>query len=521
MVAFDSRIVERRQQFKPAVDAYVARRRRESDAAQIRKANKNEVLTKRRFAWVDDQENATPANGDRPAPTLADLPAVLDRLRRADGEDRFEPTRALQQLITASDAPCTGSKVVEAGALPELVKSMRASPACALEACWAVINLASGESAFALAVSEGSLLPTLLQLFECPDVAVREHAVWAVANIAGDGVEGRDAVISAACGDRSGLQVLLETLVRSEPPPRGNGSTALLRTSTWALHNLARGQPALDLAPALPVLQALVFAPDEELLVDALWALVFVADGSTEGFEQVMAAEILGQVIHLLGHENSNVVTPALRLCLNVTASTDEDTAIALECGLAEAVKPLLKSPKAMVRQDAAMLLANVACGPPAQVEELLTEGLLEDLLGLMSNGPNNVRREAVVAIANACSAGSPPQLLRLLRMTDEGKRSTVQVLCERLAGPDVDTIQCVLAALRVMLEAHEPTEGCPTPHAQIEEFGLAQLEELQNHDDCSVSELAVFLCSIFGDDEMDDPDEAFFECRESFDFSI
>ena len=62
--------------------------------------------------------------------------------------------------------------------------------------------------------------------------------------------------------------------------------------------------------------------------------------------------------------------------------------------------------------------------------------------------------------------------------MTDEGKRSTVQVLCERLAGPDVDTIQCVLAALRVMLEAHEPTEGCPTPHAQIEEFGLAQLEE-------------------------------------------
>ena len=91
------------------------------------------MLTKRRFAWVDDQENAAPANGDRPAPTLADFPAVLDRLRRADGEDRFEPTRALQQLITASDAPCTGSKVVEAGALPELVKSMRASPACALE----------------------------------------------------------------------------------------------------------------------------------------------------------------------------------------------------------------------------------------------------------------------------------------------------------------------------------------------------------------------------------------------------
>ena len=28
-------------------------------------------------------------------------------------------------------------------------------------------------------------------------------------------------------------------------------------------------------------------------------------------------------------------------------------------------------------------------------------------------------------------------------------------------------------------------------------------------------------IFSYLGDDEMDDPDEAFFECRESFDFSI
>ena len=32
------------------------------------------------------------------------------------------------------------------------------------------------------------------------------------------------------------------------------------------------------------------------------------------------------------------------------------------------------------------------------QVQELFTEGLIEDLLGLMSTGPNDVRREAVTA---------------------------------------------------------------------------------------------------------------------------
>jgi hypothetical protein len=177
-------------------------------------------------------------------------------------------------------------------------------------------------------------------------------------------------------------------------------------------------------------------------------------------------------------------------------------------------VKPLLAHSKAVVRQDAAMLLSNVACGPPAQVQELFTEGLMADLLGLMSTGPNDVRREAVVAVANACSAGSPPQLLRLLKM------DAVKVLCERLAGPDVDSIQCALGALRVLLETYEPEEDCPTPRTQMEECGRERLEDLQNHDDCSVAELAAFLCSYFGDEDMDDPDGAFFECKETFDFS-
>jgi len=243
-----------------------------------------------------------------------------------------------------------------------------------------------------------------------------------------------------------------------------------------------------------------------DLLAYSLWTLVAIADGSTEGFQKVMDEAILGQVIALLGHKSSAVVTPALRLCLNVTASTDEDTATALECGLAAAVKPLLASrepaavPRAAVRQDAAMLLSNVACGPPAQVEELFAEGLLEILLGLMSDGPNNVRREAVVAVANACSAGSPPQLLRIIQM------DAVKVLCERLVGPDVDTIQCVLGALRALLEIHEPTEDCKVPRKEIQMFGLERLEDLQTHENCSISELAVYLCAMVRDEEMDDP---------------
>jgi hypothetical protein len=369
-----------------------------------------------------------------------------------------------------------------------------------------VSNLASGESAVALTVAD-MCLTTLLSLFASPDVAVREHAVWAVANIAGDGVEGRDAVLAAKIGDHTGLVVLLELLVASEQ------NETLLRTCTWALHNLARGQPAPDLSIALPVLAKIVlfaknlFCEDVacDLLAYSLWTLVAIADGSKEGFQKVMNEEILGQVIALLGHKASAVATPALRLCLNVTASTDEDTATALECGLAAAVKPLLASskaadPRAALRQDAAMLLSNVACGPPAQVEELFAEGLLESLLGLMSEGPNNVRREAVVAVANACSAGSPPQLLRLVQM------DAVKVLCERLVGPDVDTILCALGALRVLLDIHEPTEQGKRPKKEIQMFGLEKLEDLQNHENCSVSELAVYLCALVRDDDMDDP---------------
>merc|ERR1719238_210113 len=109
---------------------------------------------------------------------------------------------------------------------------MQVSSECALEACWALSNLASSESAVALTVADESLLKTLLQLFASPDGRVREHAVAAVANIAGDGVEGRDAVLAAE---------------------------------------------------GLPVLRMIVFSADADLLADALWALVFIADGSEAG----------------------------------------------------------------------------------------------------------------------------------------------------------------------------------------------------------------------------------------------
>jgi hypothetical protein len=260
-----------------------------------------------------------------------------------------------------------------------------------------------------------------------------------------------------------------------------------------------------------------VFAPDEAVLGDALWALAFVAEGSPEGLQLVLNANVLGQVTALLGHKEFTVAQPALRLCGNITGGTDDQTGVALGCGLMEKIKPVLSSPKQALRKDAAWLLSNVAAGPPGQVEEIFNEGLVEELMGLADSGPFDVRKEAVWALANMSMSGSPPQLERLIML------NVVPVLCGHFGGKDVDTVVCVMNAVRNLLLTSYSTESLYYfPTQQVEEHGLDKLEDLQNDENTSVSELAVVLCQMchWNEDEEHETVEHTGVPQSGFDFS-
>ena len=99
---------------------------------------------------------------------------------------------------------------------------------------------------------------------------LQEQAVWALGNIAGDSPRCRDLVLSYGL-----LPVLVEQL------SAGAARTSMLRNSTWTISNLCRGKPPPRwglVALALPLLQTLTFSADEEVLVDACWALSYLSE---------------------------------------------------------------------------------------------------------------------------------------------------------------------------------------------------------------------------------------------------
>merc|ERR1719386_221815 len=305
------------------------------------------------------------------------IQTLTQALALEDPQAQFNATQQYRKLLSIEHNPPI-QEVINTGIVPRFVQFLRevSRPDLQFEAAWVLTNIASGTADQTRVVVEQGALPIFVQLLQSPNDDVREQAVWALGNIAGDSPNFRDLVLQSG-----GLNPVMTVLRESE-------KTSMMRNATWALSNLCRGKPPPPfewVSPAFGTLANLIYSSDVEVLTDACWALSYLSDGPNERITAVIHAGVCRRLVELLLHSSPLVQTPALRAVGNIVTGDDHQTQVILQSGVLPHLVKLLSHAKKAIRKESCWAISNITAGNREQIQEVINNSLIPPVIHLLS----------------------------------------------------------------------------------------------------------------------------------------
>ena len=414
----------------------------------LRRAKRAKVANKRRcFAGANNSPSASSVSeGGSPhvlpeKPSARQVPLLLQEFK-SGSKERWKGAllRVRRWLSWPESEEDDGTKVaigaLLSGGFVALVLPALTSNACEhahkIDVLWCLINIASLAHESTVHVLEA--VPVLRTIIASDDfnlnsngvpstssIVLREQATWVIGNIAADGQELRNVLIS------SGIIADLTRIFAHAASP-----LSLKRTCAWTLSNLARGvttslQPFFEAQTHLALVKAVqIFSQSKtgndytDVVPEALWALTYltardascatdlVNNGLLSTCVSVLAPRVSASALACGEHIDGEVVLPALRIIGNlVAAPVDEWTRAA--CGDERFLRVLkillsrtcLANNRALVK-EASWIFANMCAVSP--LLRCIVEGPLsplKEICWLFGNAGFETRREIAFAFAN------------------------------------------------------------------------------------------------------------------------
>jgi hypothetical protein len=183
-----------------------------------------------------------------------DLHVLAERIRGNELEEQIDAVAKIEigNLLLLDNPPI--QSVLALNVVMHFLSSESAQ--LQVETALVLTNIAGGSASETRAVVVAGAVPHLVALLRSPHQNVREQAVGALGNIAGDSVHCRDHVLS-----HGAMPLLLDCFTDMS-------QVSLVGAAAWALSNFCRGkpQPPFDVVqPALGVLGSLINYDDPEV----------------------------------------------------------------------------------------------------------------------------------------------------------------------------------------------------------------------------------------------------------------
>jgi len=486
---------ERLSQFKnKGKDIEDGRRRRKEDALELRKARKDEQLNKRRNIELDLSAGELSDDLTSPQkPTHVRLPPgsgvhdVITGLQSTIYEELFAATQMSRRILSKEKNPPIDN-FIEAGLVPRFVDLLRHDEKTDLqfEAAWALTNIASGSAEQTKCVVDHGACPHFIRLLASPSKNVAEQAIWALANIAGDGPLYRDMLL------QQGIITPLINLAQSD------SSSSFLANVAWCISNLCRyknpSPPVEAMKMLLPSVKTLVMNPSNGVAQDACWSLYYISDGSNERIQIICDLMVLERLVQIASTSNDkNLVMPALRTLGNIVTGTDEQTQLVIDNGALGAFRKLLIHDTMNIKKECCWIVSNITAGNKNQIEAVIVSGLIEPLIDILATGDSKSQKEAAWAVANLTSGGSLQQKAFLVQA------GVLKPLTDMLLCNDAKIIGVVLDAFKNILRAADDLGHRESLCDSLEEFNFLDcLEKLQEHQNEDIYQMAVEIIETY-----------------------
>jgi importin subunit alpha-1 len=502
--------------FKKGIDSEENRRRRGDVTVSLRKNAREESVMKRRMkveAPIVDENSSSTANvtggtitqdnaklsQHNISDTLKNLPALVAACNSNDQAARLSAVTDFRKLLSIEKNPPI-QQVIDTGIIPRLVQMLSNTDDETLqfEAAWTLTNVASGTTEHTKTIIHHGAIQAFIALLASPNPEVKEQAVWALGNIAGDSPQFRDYVIQA-----NGVNGLLSVF-------RNDAKISMIRNATWSLSNLCRGKPQPPfeaIRGVLPTLAKLVNTDDVEVITDASWALSYISDdnGATNSkIQSVIDHGVVPRLVQCLNHHQTSVQVPALRCIGNIVTGDDSQTQAVLASNPLPYLVGLMSHRKKSIKKEACWTVSNITAGSSTQIQMVLDSNLIPPLIMLLREAEFDIQKEAAWAISNATSGGTSKQIRFLVA------QGAIPALVDLFSCTDPKIILVALEGVENILKvgkkkATETSSMNPFCDLVEEAGGLDALENLQRHDNEDIYDKSIRILRDFFEEEEDD----------------